>query len=68
MKHVITDLGQGYEYIVDKEGSNKQWLPQYGVWALVGNVADHVVETGDNLEGLKEKYPEAEVVKLRKEA
>jgi len=62
--HVITDLGESFDYeVVGKE--EKEHLCRYGVWVVDKGVADHVIEMGDDLEKLKEDYPQARVVELK---
>ena len=63
-KYVISDLRQSLTY--EYEGEIHP-VGRYGVWRMDGTTMVEVVESGDDLEALKEKYNTKTVVVIKGE-
>lgn len=59
-KYFITDFGKGDWFRSKTPGVEDFWIPRYLVWATEpGSQKEQVIDHGDDLDELKEKYPEA---------
>jgi hypothetical protein len=64
LAYVITDLGDRAIELKDDNGIVRVVVDRYGVWKWNPTKERHeVIETGNDLEALQKKYPDAEVVR-----
>jgi hypothetical protein len=62
MKYAISDLGEQNHDLLDRETGDIMHIPRYGVWEIIDRHAKpQVIETSDDLDALKKKYPTASV-------